>query len=222
MPLKKTIHILADNALPNLEALFPVPFALTQYQSNEEVPFHLTNNAFDILLCRSTLQVSAALLEGSSIQCVATASSGSDHIDHAYCQQHNILTLSAKGCNREAVADYIIATLSALHHRGIPTGKTVGIIGMGYVGKAVSERLRLADFSVYGYDPVRALTDTTFQSCDISTLKQCSMVCIHANLHDTPPFPSRHLVNHAFLQDLKPGVILINAARGGLVDEQAL
>jgi len=66
------------------------------------------------------------------------------------------------------------------------------------------------------------MIDKEFKSCTIKSLFDCDLLCIHANLHDDQPFPSRNFFDEAFLGQLKSGVVLINAARGGIVDEQAL
>ena len=214
------MKILADASLPYLSGLFKNHFQLSTYQSEAELRAHLPHH--DVLLCRSTLNVNEALLKNSTVQCVATASSGIDHIDTLYLDQQGISYLDAKGCNATSVADYIIATLAALEHQGHVLGKRAGIIGYGEVGSRVAARLAALDFSVITYDPVKALKKPPFSSCNLSDLLNVDILCIHANLHDDQPFPSHHLINKDFLQQLKPRAIIINAARGELVDEQAL
>lgn len=212
--------ILADASLPQLEALFPPPFILKKYQHQEQIPELLSN--VDILLCRSTLKVTAQILKAHSLRCVATASSGSDHLDLNFLQQQGILILDAKGCNAHAVADYMSATLAYLMQSHIINGNNAGIIGLGAVGTAVDYRLKQAGFEILYYDPWRNAIDTERKYSTLTELTQCDLLCIHANLHDNLPYPSRHLLNAQFIKQLKPGSILINAARGGIVDECAL
>jgi erythronate-4-phosphate dehydrogenase len=214
------MRILADTTLPHLESLFNTPFELTTYQNEEGLLKHVASH--DILLCRSTLHVTADTLKNTSIKCVATASSGVDHIDKAYLDANDILLIDAKGSNAEAVADYVVATLAWLKKQHHLHDKKAGIIGAGFVGEAVASRLNALSFEIMHYDPLRAQHDYSFQSCALEDLFTCDQLFIHANLHDTRPFPSYHLINQAFLTQLKPNTIIINAARGGIVDENAL
>lgn len=214
------MNILADQRLPDLDFLFPKPFVITRYEHQAEIPQLIPDQ--EILLCRSTLAVNAALLERSSIRAVGTASSGIDHVDQAYLERRGIPLFDAKGCNARAVADYVASTLAYLmttHH--IKPQKT-GVIGMGHVGSAVSQRFQAAGIEVIGYDPLKAIHEPTFKSCTLDELWACDVLCIHANLHDSPPVPSINLVNQPFLSQLKPNTVIINAARGNIVDESAL
>ncbi len=214
------IKIIADASLPSLSALFPPPFVITPYQNPAQLPDLLANQ--EILLCRSTLQVDAKLLANSSIKCVATASSGTDHIDGTYLTQHNIRLFDARGTNARAVADYVVATLAALHPIEKPIGTLAGVIGVGEVGSRVVARLLAAGYHVICFDPLKAQHDARYAYCTLMDLTACDVLCIHANLHESAPYPSRHLLNAAFLAQLKSGVTIINAARGGIIDEEAL
>ncbi len=216
MPVK----ILADATLPALSALFKPPFILSVYQNPAQLPALLPHN--DVLLCRSTLRVDASLLDNSTLQCVATASSGVDHIDCNYLQQRNITLIDAKGSNARSVADYVIATLAALHRLRKPAGIRAGVIGIGEAGTQVVRRLLAAGYDVLCYDPIKAETGTTYPCCAFTELFACDVLCIHPNLHDDPPYPSMNLFNSDVLSRLKPGVIIINASRGGIIDENAL
>ena len=214
------MKLLADSTLPNLDALFLPAFTLTRYHSENDLPALLPHH--DLLLCRSTLKVTQGLLEGSAIQCVATASSGIDHIDSHYLKNQGIPVFDAQGCNARAVADYVVSTLAYLsqHHRVL--GHKAGVIGVGEVGSRVVSRLKAAGFDVICYDPLKAELDHHNPYCSLPELATCDLLCIHANLHSTAPYPSAHLFTAEFLAQLKPGVCIINAARGGIVDEAAL
>lgn len=207
------MNILADDRLPDLDELFPKPFTVTTYKTDSELAAMLPYS--DILLCRSTLKVSAELLANCKLQCVGTASSGTDHIDIKYLKSANIAFFDAKGSNASAVADYVTATLAWLEiHKGI-TGKKAGVIGVGEVGMRVIKRLQTAGYDVVCYDPYR-------QHGNKEVLMDCDVLCIHPNLHQTAPYPSHNLINADFLKQLKLHVSLINAARGGIVNETDL
>ncbi|TAL64374.1 MAG: 4-phosphoerythronate dehydrogenase [Legionella sp.] len=214
------MKILADATLPDLVAAFPEPFKLSLYHNAEELQQALPEQ--DILLCRANLAVNADLLQNTRLKYVATASSGTDHLDKAELQARRIEIIDAKGCNASAVADYIEATLAYLDEQQLIKGKRAGIIGLGKVGTEVHKRLQAADFQTVTYDPVKALKEKEFTSADLSQLFTCDLLCIHAELHHSSPFPSWHLINADFLNQLKPNTVIINAARGGIIDEQAL
>ncbi len=211
--------ILADATLPLLD-LFEPPFIVTRYSDKNSLQTHLPSH--DILLCRSTLTVDEPLLADTAIQSVATASSGVDHIDIAYLEQRQISLFDAKGCNAHAVADYVTSTLSWLLKHQLIQNKTAGVVGLGHVGQKVATRLKDFGLTVYHYDPLRAQTQSDFETCTLDEIKSCDLISLHANLHDTQPFATRKLINEAFLKDLAPNTVLINASRGDIVDEHAL
>lgn len=215
------MNILADASLPGLDLAFPKPFHLTRYHNLPELTQLLPKQ--EILLCRSTLKVNEALLHNNNLRYVATASSGTDHLDSHWLNSQNIQVIDAKGSNARAVADYLIACLAFLKQRHLLKGKKAGIIGLGAVGTEVAKRLHAADFSLFTYDPLKALREKNkFKSCSLEDLYQVDLLCIHAELHNTPPYPSLNLINHQVLSHLKPGCIIINAARGGIVHENDL
>ncbi|KTD48127.1 4-phosphoerythronate dehydrogenase [Legionella quateirensis] len=214
------MNILADATLPGLEEAFPSPFILTLYNKPEEIPLLLTQQ--DILLCRSTLKVNHHLLKDHRLKYVATASSGTDHIDHAYLKNNNIELIDAKGSNATSVADYVVSSLAYLEQENLLNGKKAGIIGMGAVGSKVYRRLNALNFQISTYDPLKAHDDSAFQSCELEELFECDLLCIHAELHNTNPHPSTNLVDLNFLNQLNAGCALINASRGGIVNEEAL
>ncbi|KTC89711.1 4-phosphoerythronate dehydrogenase [Fluoribacter dumoffii] len=215
------MNILADASLPGLEMAFPPPFYLTKYHHPDEINQLLPGQ--DVLLCRSTLKVNKDLLKAHSLRYVATASSGTDHLDSYWLNSQNIKIIDAKGSNARAVADYVVACLAVLEQRRLIQGNRAGIIGLGKVGTQVAERLQAADFQIFTFDPPKAEREkTTFHSCKLEELYQADLLCIHAELHHKQPYPSANLISNDFLKRLKPGCILINASRGGIVDENEL
>lgn len=213
--------ILADATIPDLQELFSRYFKLTTYQNHEE--FYNKQKIGDALICRSTLKITQDLLIDSHFQFVATASSGVDHIAADYLANHCIPLFDAKGANANSVADYVASTLISLekHHGLVPT--TAGIIGMGEVGSRVYDRLAHQGLTMHCYDPLKRMRHPKHRyTNDLNDLQACDLICIHANWHKNPPFPSHLMINNDFLNQLKPGTIIINASRGWIVDEAAL
>jgi erythronate-4-phosphate dehydrogenase len=215
------MKILADASLPELEQAFPEPFKLTKYYHPQEIVPLLSGQ--DVLLCRSTLKVNQLLLKNNCLHYVATASSGTDHLDHPWLKQHNIQIIDAKGSNASSVADYVMSSLAFLQQQHLIQGNKAGIIGFGKVGAEVAARLQKADMQVLGYDPLKELREPdTFQSCSLEELYSVDLLCIHAELHNNQSFPSNNLIEKNFLSRLKTHCVLINAARGGIVNEEDL
>lgn len=210
------IKLLADASLPILDACFPAPFTITRYFNTQEIPALLPGQ--DILLCRSTLRINSTLLEGHSLSYIATASSGIDHVDQVYLQQQAIQLLHAKGSNASSVADYVMACLAWLKLKHGLNPSTAAIIGYGATGSEVLQRLQTIGLEVIAYDPLKS----DFISCNWQQIFDCELVCVHANLHDSQPYPSRNLLHTDFFNRVKANTILINCSRGGIVDEQAL
>lgn len=205
------MNILADATLPGLEEAFPSPFKLTTYSHLEEVASLLPGQ--DVLLCRANLKVNEKLLHNSRLRYVATASSGTDHLDHEWLASQSIHIIDAKGCNARAVTDYVVSCLAYLQQQQLIAGNKAGVIGMGKVGSQVHRRLQALGFQTLAYDPPQNM---------FAEVTVVDVLCIHAELHDVPPYPSRNLIDRNFLSRLKPGCIIINAARGGIIDENAL
>lgn len=172
----------------------------------------------DVLVCRSTLSITPQLLDNTHISCVATASSGIDHLNTDYLTTQNIPYFDAKGCNAEAVADYVLATLAYLKKHQLIREMRAGVIGAGEVGTRVIKRLKALGFDVLVYDPFKPHLNT----CSFEALKNCQLLCIHANLHNNAPYPTQNLLDTAFFDALSPNTVIINAARGGIVNETAL
>ncbi|MGL5741938.1 MAG: NAD(P)-dependent oxidoreductase [Legionella sp.] len=215
------MNVLADASLPGLTQAFPMPFHLTQYHHPDELAHLLPGQ--DVLFCRSTLKVNQTLLRNHCLRYVATASSGTDHLDSMWLNSQNIGIIDAKGSNARSVADYVVACLAFLQQQRLIAGNQAGIIGMGKVGTAVTERLQAADFQTLTYDPLRAIREPRdFQSCTLEELYEVDLLCIHAELHNTQPYPSVNLINRNVLALLKSNCIIINAARGVIINEKDL
>ena len=173
----------------------------------EEIDASTVKNA-DVLLVRTRTQVDASLLEGSHVRMVCTATIGFDHIDTAYCESHGIRWMSCPGCNAQAVCDYIEEALQETRAQG-----TIGIVGVGHVGSLVAKMAERRGMKVLLNDPPKGIgvsLDFIAQNSDIITF--------HVPLDKT----TYHLCDEAFLKQCKPNAFIINAARGGVVDEQAL
>ena len=195
------------------------------------------------LIVRSQTQVPRQALEkASELRVIGRAGVGVDNIDVEAASERGIVVVNAPTGNTISAAELTVALLLALArhlvsadnslHRGEwnrksfvgveVRGKTAGMVGMGQVGSAVARRLRAMEMEVIGFDPFvpeeRAqMLGVELVSLD-SLLGRADFVSLHCAL--TPD--TKHLLGEERLKKMKPGARLINAARGGLIDEAAL
>ncbi len=181
----------------------------------------------DILAIRSATKVNRALIEGSRVKFVGTATIGFDHMDTACLEERGIRWCAAPGCNANSVSEYIVSALLCLarRHNLQLAGKTMGIVGVGNVGNLVLRKARALGMRTLANDPPRARAGETCEGGFVSldTLRaESDIVTMHVPLTKAGPDRTSGMVNTDFLRKMKPGVIFINAARGGIMDTSAV
>ena len=178
----------------------------------------------ELLITRSTLKVNSALLEGSRVKFVGTATIGTDHMDTKYLDKAGIAWAAAPGCNANSVSEYVAAALLCLgQRRGFQLeGKTIGVIGVGNVGKQVVKKARSLGMRVLQNDPPRraAENDSAFLPLE-EVLGASDIITLHVPLTAAGPYPTKHLADRRFFERLKPGAVFLNTARGAVMDSEA-
>lgn len=177
----------------------------------------------DALIVRTRTKCDATLLDNSKVKFIATATIGTDHIDTQWCNSHGIMVKNAPGCNAPAVAQYVWASI--LHLDIDPRQITIGIVGHGNVGTIVAEWGRRLGAKVLLCDPPKATSDTDNADKYLSLekmLPQCDIVTLHTPLTKNGDHPTHHLIGSPQLSLMRQGAVLINAARGAVVDTSAL
>lgn len=190
----------------------------------------------DILALRSTTKVNRALLEGSRVRFVGTATIGTDHLDIEYLEQAGIRWCYAPGCNANSVSEYVTSALLCIGQRhGLRlAGRTMGIIGVGNVGSCVARKARALGMKVVLNDPPReraeagglcpvaeGLEPGPFTGLD-RVLRESDIVTVHVPLTKTGPDKTLHMADAGFFGQLREGCVFVNAARGGIVKTDAL
>ncbi len=196
------------------------------------------------VIVRSGTRITAELLEEpGKLKAVVRAGVGVDNIDVAAATRKGIVVMNTPGGNTVSTAEHTLALLFALV-RQLPTadqslkqgkwertkfvgaqlaGKTLGIVGLGRIGREVARRALALDLKVIGYDPFLA-ADRAAQlgieaAPDLDTvLKNCDILTLHTPLTDE----TRNLIGARELALMKSGARVINCARGGLINEKAL
>ena len=213
------MKIVADIDIPFLEGVFE-PYSEVIYKKGLDISREDVIDA-DALIVRTRTRCDAALLDGTGVKMVATATIGMDHIDLDYCRSRGIETANASGCNAGGVMQYVFSALYGVAARkGIKLdGCTIGIIGVGHVGGKVGDMAEYLGFDVLRCDPPRAAAEGEEGFCSLEYLLEHSdIVTIHVPLDET----TAGMANADFFTLMKPGAIFINAARGEIVDEEAL
>ena len=170
----------------------------------------------DVLVVRTRTQVNKSLLSGSQVRLVCTATIGFDHIDTEFCDRQGIRWISCPGCNEQAVCDYVEEAIEEIKNEKLKiknSSLTLGVVGVGHVGSLVAQMAERKGLKVLLNDPPKGIgvsLDEIAQNSDIITF--------HTPLDKS----TYHLCDEPFLQQCKQGALIINAARGGIVDEQAL
>lgn len=217
------MRIVVDENIPFSEAFFAGYADITRLPGRTLQNQHLQQA--DALLVRSITAVNEALLAGTPVAFVGSATIGTDHCDLNYLQQAGIGFSNAPGCNAQGVAEYVVAALLAIQQqRGCDKlqDKTVGIIGAGNVGTAVAACLDVLGIQYCLNDPFKAQQDATGDYVTLSKALSCDIVTFHVPLTREGDYPTYHLLNAESMQQLKSDVIVINSSRGAVIDNKAL
>ncbi|PKH64351.1 erythronate-4-phosphate dehydrogenase [Psychrobacter sp. 4Dc] len=186
----------------------------------------------DVLLIRSVTKVNEALLaDNNSVQFVGSATIGTDHVDKDYLASRNITFANAAGCSKHSVAQYVLTAVFTLRPQywQQSASLTLGIIGLGNIGSTLAQYAYDLGWQVLGYDPLLPASETNNASLE-QVLSQSDVVSLHVPLtnekNSTNPkgsdYPTRYLINEATLAAMPADTILINSARGPVIEENAL
>ena len=217
--MRKRIKIVADSVIPFLQGVFE-PYADVIYIDGKNI-MHSDVIDADALVIRTRTKCDSAFLDGTAIKIISTATIGTDHIDLDYCQRHNITVSNAAGCNAGGVMDYVFSALYGTASRKAIKlgGDTLGIIGVGNVGRRVQSMAEYLGFKVLRNDPPRAEVEGPEGFCSLDYLLENSdIVTMHTPLNDT----TKGMANAQFFEKMKPNAFFINASRGEVMEDEAL
>jgi D-3-phosphoglycerate dehydrogenase len=197
-------------------------------------------HAHAVIIRSNNLLDAAALAQAPRLRVIGRAGSGVDNVDVQEATRRGVVVLNTPGANARATAEHTLAMLFAVS-RHIPAahdslhagtwekarflgtelrGKTMGLLGVGRVGRIVAQLARGIGMQVVAYDPyVPPHADDPFERMDLPVLLSMShVVSVHVPLNEQ----TQHLLGRAELAQLPQGAVVLNCARGGIVDEEAL
>ena len=179
----------------------------------------------DALIVRTRTRCNEALLEGSRVQFVATATTGFDHIDTGYLRQSHIEWMNCPGCNASSVAQYVRSVLLLLKRdKGFDLSRTtLGIVGCGHVGAKVKAAAQALGMSTLVCDPPRQQRGDEGEFVDIDTIERLSdVITFHVPLTIGGAYATHHMADEGFFSRLERRPVVINSSRGAVADNIAL
>ncbi len=244
--LRKTMKVIICDGLnpEGLEILRKTPgVEVDDRTSINREELETVIGSYQGMIVRSRTKVDARLLElGTELRVVGRAGTGVDNIDVKAATGHGILVMNTPGANALAAAEHAVAMMLALA-RHIPqatasmragkwekkkfmgtevSGQTIGIIGLGNVGKLVAERAIGLRMNVVAFDPYlspEAARKLNVSLADLDTIfRSANFITLHSPLTED----TRNLINRESIARMKKGVRIINCARGGIVNEEDL
>ena len=217
------IRILADDKIPFLKGVLE-PFAEVVYLPGNQINNKNVQKA-DALLIRTRTKINPGLLKNSSVQFIATATIGFDHIDTQYCESNHIKWVNAPGCNSSSVQQYIACALlkiAAEFHFDLKD-KTLGIVGVGNVGSKVEKFARIMGMKIILCDPPRAAKEGKSKFTGlVKLLKESDFVTLHVPLNFVGKDATYHLFDDKILKKIKKGAWFFNSSRGEVVETDSL
>lgn len=232
-----------EQAVESLQSDFSVHYDPTLVDQPDQL-LALARSA-RALIVRNRTQVRGDLLSAASdLQVVGRLGVGLDNIDMQACGSASVQVCPATGANSESVAEYVVAGMLMLlrgaYHANASmvagewprtqlSGQEVnrrhlGLIGFGGISRLVARKAKALDMTVSAYDPMISNDDPVWIEAGVEPvsleqlLAQADAVSLHVPLVEN----TKHLINSGSIAKMKPGAVLINSARGGVVDDAAL
>ena len=212
-------------------------FQLTKKQLKEEL------KKSSVLIVRSATKVSEEILShAKNLEVIGRAGTGVDNIDVSAASRKGILVMNTPGGNTISAAEHTLSMILSLS-RHIPQanqsmkegrwdkkifsgtelyGKKLGVIGLGKIGREVALRAKSFGMEILGYDPLLTINTAEQIGIKLSSLDEIFAFSDVLTLHVPFNSETKNLISHAVLTKLKKGVKIINCARGGIVNEEAL
>ena len=241
MPDIVVSEFMDPKALASLERDFSVVFDPELWQDSESLGAALLDAR--ALIVRNRTQVTADLLErGANLKVIGRLGVGLDNIDVSACRARNIEVCPATGANTVSVAEYTIAAILMLLRPAYfkshevasgawprqasigsdAAGRRLGLVGFGAIAQAVAERAASLAMTVIAYDPYLPETDPAWRKVEKVGFQKLLEASDFVSVHTPLTEETLGLIGESAIAKMRPGAYVINTARGGIVDENAI
>ena len=217
------MKILADAHIPYLQGVAEQFGEASYLPGNEFTKEAVKDN--DVLIVRTVTYFDEKILARSNVKLICSATIGFDHIDTHYCAQNNIAWRTAPGCNASSVEQYVTTSLvrMAQKYNFDLKDKTIGIVGVGNVGKKVARACQILGMKVLLNDPPRQEVEKSDAFVDLATIQsEADIITFHTPLIKEGPHATFHLADKSFFSNLSKKPIIINSSRGTVVSNKAI
>ena len=235
-------EIMDEQEVQKLQSMFTTIYDPNLF-NNEKKIIELIPD-MDALIVRNNTLVNETILAASKqLKVIGRLGVGLNNINVELCKKKNITIIPATGANTVSVAEYVISCMLLLSRKVFNATKsvvagdwprtkfmhglelynqTLGIIGLGSIGKAVATRAKSFDMNIISYDPLIKETNSEFSYIQMKSLEEIFTQSDIITLHIPLNADTKNLINKDKIQLMKKGSILINTSRGEVVDENAL
>jgi erythronate-4-phosphate dehydrogenase len=218
------MKLIADVHIPFLKGVLEPFFEEIQYIATQDITPQTVRDA-DALLIRTRTNCNESLLSESKVKFIGSATIGFDHIDTDYCDKTGIKWVNSPGCNSDAVLQWVLSALFQIQDdfKIDYSGKVIGIVGVGNVGRRVANAARFLGFKVLCCDPPRVRNESLTDFVDFETItKESDIISFHVPLKLNGENATWHMANEKFFAEIKQGAIIINSSRGEVIDSNEL
>ncbi|PZS39337.1 MAG: phosphoglycerate dehydrogenase [Pseudonocardiales bacterium] len=241
--MTRPIVLIAEKLAPSVLEVFGDEFDVRHIDGTDREALFAALAGAEALLVRSATRVDAEVLgHAPQLKVVARAGVGLDNVDVPAATERGVMVVNAPTSNIVSAAEHAIALLLAVARR-IPaadaslrggqwkrsslggvelSGKTIGVVGLGKIGQLVAQRLAAFGTELIAYDPYVSPARAAQLGIELVDLDELLSRADAISIHLPKTSETLGLIGTDQLAKTKPGVLIVNAARGGLVDEQAL
>lgn len=232
---------LGQAGLDRLDEMDDVAYDVITGMSEEELKAAIPD--YDALIIRSSTKPDAAVIAaGTNLKVIGRAGIGVDNVDISAASQRGVMVMNTPRANSVATAEQTMALMLAVSRNTVPAhnslaagdwdrsryvgteldGKTLGIIGFGYIGRLVARRAQAFGMNIIAYDPYVPEEVAADMSARLLPLPELLAQADIITLHSVVTPETTNLINADTIALMKDGVVIVNVARGKLIDEKAL
>lgn len=222
------LTFLADKDIPFLDDFMPDGISVVRFDPLEpwEKIEESIRNSCTAILIRTVSPINSKHFNPDlfpKLSCIGTASAGYDHVDTDFLSSNGIHFFDAGGANAQAVGEYVASVIVqwSIDYSKQLDSIIVGLIGAGHTGSKAGSILKELGCKVVYHDPPKERRDPSFISADIRSILACDVISFHVPYDLKSAFPTRYWLDAQKLESFQ-GKLVINAARGGVIDEYAL